>query len=53
MRRVEGMYEKIRCDKSVRRKNYERRRADRKLFSDSHRYGRALLDLPKSGELSI
>ena len=36
-----------------RQRKYERRRAMRSFFSDPYRYGRSLLDPPKSGELSV
>ena len=37
----------------VRQKNYERRKAHREFFDDPYRYGKALLDPPKSGELKV
>ena len=38
---------------SIKQKNYERRKAHRRFFSDPYRYGKALLDPPKSGELKM
>ena len=43
LRRAEGIIQK----------NYERRKAHRRFFSDPYRYGKALLDPPKSGELKV
>ena len=37
----------------IKQKNYERRKAHRRFFSDPYRYGKALLDPPKSGELKM
>ena len=37
----------------IRQKNYERRKARRRFFIDPYRYGKALLDPPKSGELKV
>ena len=43
----------LRRAESIRQKNYERRKAHRRFFSDLYRYGKALLDPPKSGELKV
>ena len=37
----------------VRQRKYEKRRSMRSFFSKPYRYGRSLLDPPKSGELSV
>ena len=43
----------LRRAKSIRQKNYERRKALRRFFNDPYRYGKALLDPPKSGEHKV
>ena len=43
----------LRHAEGIRQKNYERRKAHRRFFSDPYRYGKALLDPPKSGELKV
>ena len=37
----------------IRQKNYERRKSHRRFFNDPYRYGKTLLDSPKSGELRV
>ena len=55
MGRVEGTCEEPSpcITEGIRQKNYERRKAHRRFFSDPYRYGKALLDPPKSGELRV
>ena len=43
----------LRRAEGIRQKNYERRKAHRRFFSDPYRYGKVLFDPPKSGELKV